>query len=140
MTPCCEGLAAAIAEGSDCEGNHALIWHGSGENFYGLHEHERGNWNVGCGLPPISFCPWCATRLTAPEGTMTKDKQIIALQEQNKMYRQLLNECHNAMTDYIQTIERANPMAALNYGHNLLNAISGALSPVRQVPTQAQPK
>lgn len=35
----------------------------------------------------------------------------------------LLVECEGALKDYIETIERLNPMASLNYGHSLLRKL-----------------
>lgn len=50
--PCCRQFVKAQDLGTDNEGYFRLVYDDASGNLY-----------IGCGLPPIRFCPWCGERL-----------------------------------------------------------------------------
>jgi hypothetical protein len=47
----CTTFEAAQETGTDNEGYAALL------------KPDMGFWKIGCGLPRISFCPWCGSKV-----------------------------------------------------------------------------
>ncbi len=66
---CCDDFALAQEHCSDNEGWGRLI-----------HRSSHGEYNIGCDLKPIRFCPWCGTKLTnSPVGRLNEELEEAAL-------------------------------------------------------------
>jgi len=57
---CCSSFEHATRSGTDNEGYGSLLYTPDFDRITGI-------WMIGCGLPDISFCPWCGKKVEGSE-------------------------------------------------------------------------
>jgi hypothetical protein len=59
---CCEGWAHAQHSGTDNEGYGRLLYDCANPQWRVAPRTKPPEWQMGSGLPPVKFCPWCGAK------------------------------------------------------------------------------